>query len=183
MQIVGTEGSDALVVRSICRVANVSPRKFYESFPDTDALLIATYERAVEELLRTVTAAVPGEPMTSDPRQFRSRFRAVFEAATLFLDQNPRAGRIIFQEALHNDVLRARAMNALPMFLKTIRRAVTSPDHQPIPPTQAHLEATLLSGALTAVLGEWTSGASPWTREDVVAYCTEAGLAILAIKL
>lgn len=182
-QIVGTDGADALVIRSICRAANVSPRKFYESFPDTDALLIATYERAVEELLRAVTAAVPAEPLTPDTRQLQTRFHAVFDAATLFLDQHPPAGRIIFQEALHNDVLRTRAMDALPTFLKTIRRAVTSPDHQPIPPTQAHLEATLLSGALTAVLGEWTSGSTPWSREELVAYCTEAALAILSIQL
>lgn len=183
MQIVGSEGSDALVVRSICRVANVSPRKFYESFPDTDALLVTTYECAVQDLLGAVTAALPAGVTTTDPEQVRAGFHAAFDAATRYLEQHPRAGRIIFREALHSNVLRKRAMGALPRFLETIRHAVISPSRGTTATAQPHLEATLLSGAMSAVLGEWTSGSARWDREDVVAYCTEATLAILSLRI
>lgn len=182
-QIVGAEGAGALGVRAVCRLANVSPRKFYESFPDIDALLVATYDVAVRDLLGAVTAAVPAGSRTKDSRDVRARIHAVFDAATLFLEQDPAAGRIIFREALHSDVLREHAMATLPLFLETTRHAVIRTGRRKSAPTQGQLEATLLSGALSSLLGEWTSGATPWTRADVVAYCTAATHAIMSITL
>jgi AcrR family transcriptional regulator len=182
--IVGREGSSGLVVRSICGAAKVSPRKFYESFPDTDSLLIATYECALQELLEAITAAAvqPGAP-AKKPQRVRLRLQAVFDAATRHLEEHPAAGRIIFREAFNNDALRVRAMVSPPAFLQPIRRMVI--DRAGEPPDRSHgtLESALMAGGLSAVFIEWLSGSTKLSRDEVVAYCTEATLSILLMKL
>lgn len=181
--IVGHDGSSALTVRSVCGVANVSPRKFYECFPDTGALLVATYDSAVEELLVAVTSAARGpKERREDSHAVRTRLRAVYDAATSHLEQHPAAGRIIFREALTNDGLRARALTVLPTFLQTIQRGVVG-SGRPTARRFRTLETTLMSGALSAVFTEWLSGTTQNTRKDVVEYCTEATLAILEMTV
>lgn len=181
--IVGRDGSSALTIRSVCSLANVSPRKFYECFPDTDALLVATYDSAIEELLLAVTSAARGpKGRLDDPHAVRTRLRTVYDAATNHLEQHPAAGRIIFREALTNDGLRARALTVLPTFLQTIQRGVVG-SGRPTTRRFRTLEATLMSGALSAVFAEWLSGTTQNTREDVIGYCTEATLAILSMTV
>nr|WP_183519497.1 TetR/AcrR family transcriptional regulator [Mycolicibacterium sp. BK634] len=165
-EIVGTEGASALAVRAVCRAANVSPRHFYESFDDADALLLATYERAVQQLRDAIGAAVAD----SGAAEFEDRLRTAFETAANHLEAHPESGRIIFREALTNDVLRARGVVALPAFVGGMR-------------PRRHLDATLLSGGLAAAFIEWLSGTGKFTRDELVTYCTKATLTLLSMEL
>ncbi len=173
--IVGTQGASALAVRGVCRAANVSPRHFYECFPDTDSLLLATYERAVQQLLASVGAALTG---MDGP--FEERLRAVFDAAAGYLEAHPESGRIIFREALTNDILRTRGVITLPAFLGAVRTMAAEPGRAPVPAPYRHLEATLLSGGLAAVFVEWLSGSGRFTRDELVSYCTTASLTLMS---
>lgn len=174
--IVGREGVSALAVRAVCRAANVSPRHFYEIFADADVLLLATYERAVQQLLDAVAAAITASSATS----FEDRLRTVFEVAASYLEAHPEAGRIIFREALTNDILRTRGVITLPAFLATVRRMALEPGRAPAEAPYRHLEATLLSGGLAAVFVEWLSGSGKFTRDELVSYCTTASLTLLS---
>jgi len=176
--IVGTEGVSALAVRAVCRAANVSPRHFYESFADVDELLLATYERAVQELLDAIHAAV-GAP----GGEFADRLRTVFEVAAGYLESHPESGRIIFREALTNDVLRTRAVITLPAFLGAVRQLALEPGRGRAAAPYRHLEATLVSGGLAAVFVEWLSGSGKFTRNQLVSYCTAASLTLLSAEL
>lgn len=169
--VVGREGCAALTVRAVCRAGGVSPRHFYDAFPDADALLLATYEQAVGQLLTAVAVAVAarreGEPMPG-----RQMLPHVFEAAVSHLEQHPEDGRIIFAEALANDVLRTRAVVSLPAFVQGVRHLVFSPNELAGSRDDA-LTATLLSGALAAAFVEWLSGTAAFGRAELIARCAD----------
>lgn len=184
-EIVGGQGTGALAVRPVCSLAGVSPRKFYESFPDTDALLLATYERAVKEML-AATSGVLDRPLPTSQRSakvMRTRLLSVFDAATQHLEQHPNAGCVMFREALRDDGLRARAAAALPEFLHTIQRALFGGSASDRKRRFGRIESTMMAGGLAAVFAEWLSGTSNFTRHDVVVYCAEATFSILSLKL
>jgi AcrR family transcriptional regulator len=176
--IVGTHGASALAVRAVCRAANVSPRHFYESFADTDLLLLATYERAVQQLLDAISTAADAAG-----GEFEDRLRTVFEVAAGYLETHPKSGRIIFREALTNDVLRTRAVITLPAFLGAVRQLALEPSRGRAAAPYRHLEATLVSGGLAAVFVEWLSGSGKFTRNQLVSYCTAASLTLLSAEL
>jgi AcrR family transcriptional regulator len=181
--IVGDEGGAALTVRAACRAANVGPRHFYEVFPDTDTLLLATYERSVHELQAAISAAVQQCSPPWQAHETRDRLWVVFDAATQHLEQNPRSGQLIFREALGNSVLRRRATTTLSAFVQPIRRlAFDDTDHEASAP-YARLEASLLSGGLAAAFLDWLSEPGKTQRTDLVEYCTVAVLAVLTVKL
>lgn len=175
--IVGSQGASALAVRGVCRAANVSPRHFYECFPDTDSLLLATYERAVQQLLEVIGAA-----LADGNGDFEDRLRAAFEVAASYFEAHPEAGRIIFREALTNDVLRSRGVITLPAFLGAVRKMAFEPENAVVRMPYRHLEATLLSGGLAAVFVEWLSGTGKFTRDELVSYCTKACLTLMSTE-
>ena len=170
-QIVGSDGSAALTVRAVCRVAGVGPKNFYAGFPDTDALLLATYDRAVAQLLSAVAAAAI--PVADEQNTARGTLRHVFEAAVAHLEQHPDEGRIIFAEALTNDVLRTRATVTLPAFLEGVGQLVPMPTGEPGAFRRGGLTSTLLSGALAAVFIEWLSGTVEFSRDELIDRCTD----------
>jgi AcrR family transcriptional regulator len=176
--IAGTHGASALAVRAVCRAANVSPRHFYESFADIDMVLLATYERAVQDLLDAIGATV-----AETGGEFADRLRTVFEVAAGYLELHPTSGRIIFREALTNDVLRTRAVITLPAFLGAVRQMALEPGRAAAAAPYRHLEATLLSGGLAAAFVEWLSGSGMFTRDQLVSYCTTASLTLLSAEL
>jgi len=159
--------------RAVCRAANVSHRYFYELFPDTDALLLATYEEAVGRLLTRVGSALTDRPGAD----VREQLHVSFDTATEFLQEHPVHGRLIFQEALANDALRRHAAPALPAFLRAVRELTAdAPTSAPRP-----LETALISGGLAAVFIEWLSSTEQFTRAELVDYCTDAVLAVMSL--
>jgi len=172
-QIVGSDGSAALTVRAVCRVAGVGPKNFYAGFPDTDALLLATYDRAVAELLGVVAAAAMPAADGQHSSTARETLRRVFEAAVAHLEQHPAEGRIIFAEALTNGVLRTRAAVTLPAFLQGAGQLVSMPSGESGGLRRGGLTSTLLSGALAAAFIEWLSGTAEFSRDELIDRCTD----------
>lgn len=173
LEILGRHGASGLGVRAVCRVANVSHRNFYDSFADADALLLATYQQAVGELLAEVGAAI-----SAGGKEFRDQLRTGFDAATAFLENNAAYGRLIFQEALANEALRRHAAPTLPAFLLAARGMAEPDGAEPTLP----LETALISGGLAAVFIEWLSGTPGFSRAELVDYCTDAMMAILFLE-
>ncbi len=177
LTLVGSEGEAALSVRAVCRLAKVGPRHFYEVFPDTNALLIATYDHAVALLTEAITSAIaasePRAPWAT--RTLRSRLHQVFSAAAIHLESHPSSARVTFQAAQANDVLRAHGNASLTTFVDRVRVLVLVAPH----PQHAALETAMLSGGLSAVFTSWLAGELPEAAEDVAEYCTEVSLAIL----
>src|SRR5690606_14718150 len=117
-ELLGTEGSAGTSVRAVCQRAALNPRYFYESFEDLDALLIAVYDRLVEQLGQQVLAAV--EATSEDPRD---RVRAVMETTVAFVDDDRRRGRILYVEALGSEALNRRRIETSHALVGMVERA------------------------------------------------------------
>jgi AcrR family transcriptional regulator len=106
--LLATQGWSATTVRGVCQHAALNPRYFYESFDDLDALLVAVYDRTVEQLAKVVAAA--GLGATGDDPEAETR-RAI-AAIVGFVDEDRRRGRILYIEALGNEPLNRRRREA-----------------------------------------------------------------------
>ncbi len=105
-QLLGTEGWSGTSVRAVCQGARLNPRYFYESFDDLDALVIAVYDRVVEELAAVVLAALGSA--APDPA---AQLRATLEATVGFVDDDRRRARVLYVEALGNEALNRRRID------------------------------------------------------------------------
>ena len=114
--------------------------------------------------------------MQKDPEWSRepvdARLRVTFEAAAEHLEARPDAGRLIFREALGNDVLRTHAAVTLPAFAGTIRSLVVDGNDRR-PAVRRQLEATVISGGsrlrATAICTNGTvarATAGPWADQS-----------------
>src|SRR5688572_6780726 len=68
LELLGTEGHGGTTVRGVCREAGLTPRYFYESFEDLDALLLAVFDRIVAEASATVLEAIAAAPAEARPK-------------------------------------------------------------------------------------------------------------------
>jgi AcrR family transcriptional regulator len=170
----------ALTIRAVCRAANVSPRHFYEVFADTDALLRATYDHAIELLVAAVRASLADSQVA--PMPIRGRLEALFSAAAEHFENDPAAARIIFTIALSHDALRDHGITTLLTFVAGVRASL-GPGSVPGPAVSSapddELRTTMLAGGLAAVFSSWIAGGYARPRDEIVAYCTQAGLQLL----
>src|SRR4051794_19431480 len=64
-ELLGTDGMAGTTVRRVCETTKLTPRYFYESFPALDALLVAVFDKvindAVAAAVSAVAAVVPAE--------------------------------------------------------------------------------------------------------------------------
>jgi AcrR family transcriptional regulator len=97
--ILGAEaGPDALTVRGVCRIAGVSARYFYESFPDRDEFVGAVYDWVIADLTATTVAAV-------SPAAPREQARAGMANIVHAIVGDPRVGRLMFSSQLADSVV------------------------------------------------------------------------------
>src|SRR3954453_23805116 len=127
--LLGTEGSDGTTVRAVCVKAQLNPRYFYESFDDLDSLVVAVYDRVVEELASEVVdaqLAAPGEP--------RAQLRAAIETSVRFVDEDRRRGKVLYVEALGNEALNRRRKEAGLALVELVEQAAAGPHATPPAP-------------------------------------------------
>lgn len=95
IDIFGTIGYRAATIDHICARAGLSKRYFYESFPDSEALLLACYERCVNEFHDAMVLAVADASATIEA-QLRAALVGYFSA----IDADQRGARITLLEVL-----------------------------------------------------------------------------------
>ena len=96
LQVFGTTGYRTATVRQLCRQAELTDRYFYESFDNTEDLLVAVYEREFDHLQQAVLAALADEAAQREPMLAVERaLNAVFEMAS-----EPRVARVCWLEVL-----------------------------------------------------------------------------------
>jgi len=95
VDIFGTVGYRAATIEQICAQAGLSKRYFYESFPDSEALLLACYERCCNEFHAALVKEVAAAPETIEA-QVRAALSGYFGA----IDTDGRAARITLLEVL-----------------------------------------------------------------------------------
>ncbi len=95
IEVFGTSGYWAATIDLLCTQAGLTKRYFYESFADSEALLLAAYERTTGLLRERVTIAMDraGPDLDAITRAALAEFMGA-------IDEDPRIARLIFFEIL-----------------------------------------------------------------------------------
>lgn len=163
--LLGTSGSAAVTVRSVCRQAGLTDRYFYENFTDRDGLVLAAYDAVVTEARAALRFGISAAP-ADDPRAVA---RAAVESFLDLLTDDPRTGRILLLEPLTDAALSERGAELMPTFAELVRNQLD----ERAPELEAEMTATALIGALTNLFIRWLDGSLPAGRERITDYCVE----------
>lgn len=96
LELFGTDGYRAATVRALCRQADLTDRYFYESFADTEALLMAVYSECTAKLEAAITAGIA----TDGSQDARTLVPAALDAFFRVVQDDPRIARIVWLEVL-----------------------------------------------------------------------------------
>lgn len=160
LDLLGTQGSSAVTVRSVCRAAGLTDRYFYENFADRDALMLAVYDEVADEARAVLVAAVA----SAEPDDFEAGARAAVDAFAELLTGDPRKGRVLLLEPLTDPTLGVRGVALSPAFAEIIRAQLGGDA------VSAQLTATALVGAMANLFIRWLDGSLPVGRDVLTEY-------------
>jgi AcrR family transcriptional regulator len=173
-ELLGTDGWSATTVRGVCLAARLNPRYFYESFDGLDALLVAVYDRTVEELATAVYRAA--ETAAADPA---AQVHAVLRGIVDFVDEDPRRGRVLYVEAIGNEALNRRRIETGHELVEVLERdAAARYGRPPEGERIGRIAAAFLVGGFGELLGAWLAGRIDVPKDQLV---EDAGALFLAI--
>jgi AcrR family transcriptional regulator len=167
-ELLGTDGWEAMTVRSVLERARLNPRYFYESFSDLDQLAVAVYDRVVDELGAVVMAALAASNDTPAD-QVRSVVRGIVE----FIDEDRRRGRILYVEGLGNEALNRRRLETGRMVVAFLEdsAAARRPSGQAADEV-GRVAASVLVGGFSQLLVDRLAGRIGTDREQLIADTT-----------
>jgi AcrR family transcriptional regulator len=163
-KLLGTEGWAGTTVRGVCQQANLNPRYFYESFADLDALLVAVFDRGLDEATRRILTAY-----AAARDEAHAKAHAAIGAFVDYVTEDPRWARIAFVEALGNEALARRrldTMHAMTQLVAARAREFYGVRGDPDP--IGDVAAALLVGGITELIIGWLDGRLHVTREQLV---------------
>lgn len=167
LQVFGTTGYRTATVRQLCRQAELTDRYFYESFENTEDLLVAVYEREFDHLQQVVLAALADEAALRDPMVAVERaLNAVFEMAS-----EPRVARVCWLEVLGvsdrvNSVYTRNIERFAAMVVAFARRQFSTED---IDETESRMLGIAMIGAVSQPIAHWLLGGYREDRTKLVA--------------
>jgi len=152
VDVFGTYGYRSATVEHICARAGLSKRYFYESFADSEALLLACYARCANEIFEAMTVAVMNCPDDID-EQLRAALTGYFEA----IDADQRRARITLLEILGvGPAVDAAYTEQTARFATSVQALANKAfDGSRLPNTQLHLIAQGIIGAITTIAAQW----------------------------
>ncbi|UGY19195.1 TetR/AcrR family transcriptional regulator [Bradyrhizobium septentrionale] len=164
IEVYGEVGYRVATVKAICEAAELTERYFYESFANSEALLIAAYNHVVGHLHEEMIAAAAAAG--DDPE---ARLRAALTLYFTRLKQHPKPARVFLLEISGiSPAVDAVKLDALRVFSDIL----VPPASDPKRGDKAAM-ATLLSngmvGAVISIALRWVSKQYPQAVEDVVA--------------
>lgn len=172
-ELLGTEGWSGTTVRAVCAEAKLTPRFFYESFPDLDALAVAVFDDLVagttERVLDAVAAAI-----ARDPDDRLAQARVAIGTLVHDLTDDPRRARVAFVEALGNETLARRRLDAM----RTLAQLIAFHGRASYGSTAqdeglVEVTASLLAGGLGELLILWIDGHLSVSQSELVEDCAE----------
>lgn len=130
LDLVEAKGLAAITVRGVCARAGLTSRHFYESFSDTNDLLISVYEELAEQ---GITGAAEGMDTIGD--DLRSQVRAGVQAGINSMADDVRRGRFLLVHATAHPELNRRRRQLIAagaeLFAKTALDAYGISDEPP----------------------------------------------------
>lgn len=163
LELLGSDGWEAMTVRAVLERARLNPRYFYESFSDLDQLAVAVYDRVVDELGEVVWDALG--TAGDEPRD---QVRAVVRGILEFVDEDRRRGRILYVEGLGNEALNRRRLEtgrSVVAFVQDYSEEKNS--GQPVDEVR-RVGASILVGGFNQLLVDWLAGRIRTSRERLI---------------
>jgi AcrR family transcriptional regulator len=184
-ELLGTQGARAVTVRGVVRAARLSERYFYESFADRDALLLAVHDQVAEQaravIVESVAAVAGSAPASGGDRPGPQTYAlAGLTAFTDFLEQDPRRGRVLLQEAFADEVLVRHGVELMPSFAALLVEQIAA-SFEGLDATDAALSSLALVGALTHLYLGWIDGSLEVSRERLVDHAARLILAVAGV--
>ncbi|NEU99819.1 TetR/AcrR family transcriptional regulator [Bradyrhizobium uaiense] len=164
IEVYGEVGYRGATVKAICEAAELTERYFYESFANSEALLIAAYNHVVGHLHEELAAAAAAGG--DDPE---ARLRAALTLYFTRLKEHPKPARVFLLEISGiSPAVDAVKLDALRVFSDILVPPARDPKG-----SDKGAAATLLSigmvGAVISIALRWVSKHYPQPVEDVVA--------------
>jgi AcrR family transcriptional regulator len=165
VEVFGTSGYRTATIEKICSTAGLTKRYFYESFDDSEALLLAAYGSVTDRLRDSVVRGA------ADGADLDARVRGALTAFFESVADDPRIPRIAFQEVLgvgpEVDVAYRRVTRSfVDAVLVVIGPAV---DRTAFPDPHLRTLATGLVGAVLMIAQQWVLAENPQPIESVIA--------------
>ncbi|MGH3949700.1 MAG: TetR/AcrR family transcriptional regulator [Pseudonocardiaceae bacterium] len=173
LAVIGTQGWANTTVRTVCRQAGLTERYFYEAFSDRDALLLAVYDHVV-----TQGVAVVLEAVASAPTEFGATVRAVISAGVDLVTEDPRKGKVLTLEGTANARLQRRRQEAIRTQAALVSQMSGTVFGGSADPSDAHLNALAMVGALVEIGSAYLEGRLDISRERLIDHLT--GLVVAA---
>ncbi len=95
IKLIGSQGFASTSIDAVCAEAGLTKRYFYESFSNSEDLLVASYRAVTQEYLNSIMLAT--QPHMGDSRKL---VRAGLEQAFGYVAKNPDKARLIMIEAM-----------------------------------------------------------------------------------
>lgn len=162
LELLGTQGSAAVSVRSVCRAAQLTDRYFYESFADREALVRTVYDGVAAQAREVLIAAGAGCG-SEEPHRVAT---AAVEAFVELITADPRKGRVLLLEPQSDPALNVRGAAVVPAFEEIIRAQLGDSDA-----IDSRLTAAALVGALANLFVRWLDGTLAVERAVLTQYC------------
>jgi AcrR family transcriptional regulator len=155
VDVFGTIGYRAATVDHVCARAGLSKRYFYESFTDSEALLLACYQRCADDIHQAMVAAVVDATDTVDA-QLRAALTGYFGA----IDADQRRARITLLEILGvSPTIDAAYEAQTERFADSVQAlAASSFEASTLTKPQLHIIAQGIIGAITTIAMQWLLG-------------------------
>lgn len=164
IEVYGEVGYRSATVKAICEAAELTERYFYESFANSEALLIAAYDHVVGQLHEDMAAAAATGG--DDPE---ARLRAALTLYFTRLKEHPRPARVFLLEISGiSPTVDAVTLDASRAFSDILVPAPIDPKRSAKAATAALLSIGMV-GAVVSIARRWVSKQYPQPVEDVVA--------------
>lgn len=164
LELIGARGWAQASVRGVYQQAGLSPRFFYESFTNLDALAVAVYDEIVSEATARVidVVAAAGEDR-------HAQARAAMRTVVGVLTEDPRRARVVFIEALGSEALARRRRETLHELAGVITAlGEASYDILPTAEPLAKVTSTVLAGGIVELLIAWLDGSVEIAEEQLI---------------
>ncbi|WP_290714246.1 MULTISPECIES: TetR/AcrR family transcriptional regulator [Gordonia] len=164
LESLGSSAGGSISVRGVCREARLTARYFYESFVSVDDLVAATYDRVIDEIMRSASTAF------SRRASIHARVRGAVAAIVDVIDGDRRKGRLLFTPTLVSATLAARRLAATEN-LAALTAQSTAGVHHPAS-SEDVAAAYYRVGGLGNLLAAWLDDRVPMAREELIGSCT-----------
>ncbi len=173
-QIWGESGIGDVTVRGVCTAAGLTPRYFYEQFPNRDALFFAVSDDVRDQLLEAMVTAGIGDPGT-----LADKLRSALTAFLDLIAADPCIHRIATSDLSAIPGLNEHRAGILDMITDAIvEHAPGVLDGQNLAPEELRRGALFIVGGVNQIIETWLADPVETTTE-LAASCSDLSVALV----